>query len=82
MECFCLQDDEKNAVALSPACPDSQNPFLLLSTASTVLPPLSQTRTQQLTASLQAQVSQLLLGSRGLRESVCLFLLIWNKIKF
>ncbi|XP_057199317.1 protein FAM149B1 isoform X3 [Triplophysa rosa] len=58
-----MSDDEKNAVALSPACPDSQNPFLLLSTASTVLPPLSQTRTQQLTASLQAQTSRVPVGA-------------------
>uniref|UniRef100_A0A673LR39 Protein FAM149B1-like n=1 Tax=Sinocyclocheilus rhinocerous TaxID=307959 RepID=A0A673LR39_9TELE len=53
-----VSDDEKNSVALSPACPDTQNPFLLLSNVSTVLPPLSQTRTQQLTASLQAQSSK------------------------
>ncbi|XP_016135293.1 protein FAM149B1-like isoform X1 [Sinocyclocheilus grahami] len=53
-----VSDDEKNTVALSPACPDTQNPFLLLSNVSTVLPPLSQTRTQQLTASLQAQSSK------------------------
>nr|XP_055027937.1 protein FAM149B1 isoform X2 [Misgurnus anguillicaudatus] len=53
-----VSDDEKNAVALSPACPDSQNPFVLLSTTSTVLPPLSQTRTQQLTANMQAQSSK------------------------
>uniref|UniRef100_A0A8C2I2S7 Family with sequence similarity 149 member B1 n=1 Tax=Cyprinus carpio TaxID=7962 RepID=A0A8C2I2S7_CYPCA len=42
-----VSDDEKNTVALSPDCPDTQNPFLLLSNVSTVLPPLSQTRTQQ-----------------------------------
>ncbi|XP_056094845.1 protein FAM149B1 isoform X1 [Rhinichthys klamathensis goyatoka] len=53
-----VSDDEKNAVALSPACPDTQNPFLLLSNVSSVLPPLSQSRTQQLTASLQAQSSK------------------------
>ncbi|XP_051578999.1 protein FAM149B1-like isoform X2 [Myxocyprinus asiaticus] len=53
-----VSDDEKNAVALSPACTNSQNPFLLLSTFSTVLPPLSQSRTQQLTASMQAQSSK------------------------
>ncbi|XP_077095765.1 protein FAM149B1 isoform X1 [Siphateles boraxobius] len=53
-----VSDDEKNAMALSPACPDTQNPFLLLSNVSSVLPPLSQSRTQQLTASLQAQSSK------------------------
>uniref|UniRef100_A0A8C0YDT8 Family with sequence similarity 149 member B1 n=1 Tax=Cyprinus carpio carpio TaxID=630221 RepID=A0A8C0YDT8_CYPCA len=42
-----VSDDEKNTVALSPDCPDTQNPFLLLSNVSTVLPPLSQTRTQR-----------------------------------
>ncbi|XP_026117140.1 protein FAM149B1-like isoform X1 [Carassius auratus] len=52
-----VSDDEKNTVALSPACSDTQNPFLLLSNVSTVLPPLSQTRTQQLADSLQAQSS-------------------------
>ncbi|XP_056332950.1 protein FAM149B1 isoform X1 [Danio aesculapii] len=51
-------DDEKSTVALSPACPDPQNPFMLLPNVSTVLPPLSQTRTQQLTTNLQAQSSK------------------------
>ncbi|XP_051724927.1 protein FAM149B1 isoform X2 [Ctenopharyngodon idella] len=58
-----VSDDEKNAVALSPACPDTQNPFLLLSNVSPVLPPLSQSRTQQLTASLQAQTSRVPVGA-------------------
>ncbi|XDV43266.1 hypothetical protein PO909_011776 [Leuciscus waleckii] len=58
-----VSDDEKNAVALSPACPDTQNPFLLLSNVSSVLPPLSQSRTQQLTASLQAQTSRVPVGA-------------------
>ncbi|KTG03390.1 hypothetical protein cypCar_00017597 [Cyprinus carpio] len=57
------EHDEKNTVALSPACLDTQNPFLLLSNVSTVLPPLSQTRTQQLTASLQAQTSRVPVGA-------------------
>lgn len=57
-----VSDDEKNAVALSPACPDTQNPFLLLSNVSTVLPPLSQSRTQQFTANLQAQTSRVPVG--------------------
>ncbi|KAK7153040.1 hypothetical protein R3I93_011071 [Phoxinus phoxinus] len=58
-----VSDDEKNAVALSPACPDTQNFFLLLSNVSSVLPPLSQSRTQQLTASLQAQTSRVPVGA-------------------
>ncbi|ROJ78953.1 Protein FAM149B1 [Anabarilius grahami] len=58
-----VSDDEKNAVALSPACPDTQNPFLLLSNVSPVLPPLSQSRTQQLTAGLQAQTSRVPVGA-------------------
>ncbi|XP_051503188.1 protein FAM149B1-like isoform X2 [Myxocyprinus asiaticus] len=58
-----VSDDEKNVVALSPACTDSQNPFLLLSTVSTVLPPLSQIRTQQHTASFQAQSSRVPVGA-------------------
>ncbi|XP_067311220.1 protein FAM149B1 isoform X3 [Pseudorasbora parva] len=58
-----VSDDEKNAVALSPACPDTQNPFLLLSNVSAALPPLSQSRTQQLTASLQAQTSRVPVGA-------------------
>ncbi|XP_056094847.1 protein FAM149B1 isoform X2 [Rhinichthys klamathensis goyatoka] len=58
-----VSDDEKNAVALSPACPDTQNPFLLLSNVSSVLPPLSQSRTQQLTASLQAQTNRVPVGA-------------------
>ncbi|KAK2878743.1 hypothetical protein QQF64_011134 [Cirrhinus molitorella] len=58
-----VSDDEKNTVALSPACPDTQNPFLLLSNVSTMLPPLSQTRTQQLAASLQAQTSRVPVGA-------------------
>ncbi|KAG1971674.1 protein FAM149B1 isoform X2 [Pimephales promelas] len=58
-----VSDDEKNAVALSPACPDTHNPFLLLSNVSSVLPPLSQSRTQQLTASLQAQTSRVPVGA-------------------
>lgn len=58
-----VSDDEKNAVALSPACADSQNPFVLLSTTSTVLPPLSQTRTQQLTANMQAQTNRVPVGA-------------------
>ncbi|XP_077095766.1 protein FAM149B1 isoform X2 [Siphateles boraxobius] len=58
-----VSDDEKNAMALSPACPDTQNPFLLLSNVSSVLPPLSQSRTQQLTASLQAQTSRVPVGA-------------------
>ncbi|XP_030643353.1 protein FAM149B1 [Chanos chanos] len=44
----CVSDDEKNVVALSPARPDSQNPFLLLSSLPTVLPRLGQPRMQQL----------------------------------
>uniref|UniRef100_A0A8C1REH4 Family with sequence similarity 149 member B1 n=1 Tax=Cyprinus carpio TaxID=7962 RepID=A0A8C1REH4_CYPCA len=52
-----VSDDEKNTVALSPDCPDTQNPFLLLSNVSTVLPPLSQTRTQQ------AQTSRVPVGA-------------------
>ncbi|XP_052001483.1 protein FAM149B1-like isoform X2 [Xyrauchen texanus] len=58
-----VSDDEKNSVALSPACTNSQNPFLLLSTFSTVLPPLSQSRTQQLTASMQTQSSRVPVGA-------------------
>uniref|UniRef100_A0A672NB69 Protein FAM149B1-like n=1 Tax=Sinocyclocheilus grahami TaxID=75366 RepID=A0A672NB69_SINGR len=58
-----VSDDEKNTVTLSPACPDTQNPFLLLSNVSTVLPPLSQTRTQQLAAGLQAQTSRVPVGA-------------------
>ncbi|XP_073683372.1 protein FAM149B1 isoform X2 [Garra rufa] len=58
-----VSDDEKNSVALSPACPDTQNPFLLLSNVSTMLPPLSQTRTQQLAANLQAQTSRVPVGA-------------------
>lgn len=58
-----VSDDEKNAVALSPACADSQNPFVLLSTTSTVLPPLSQTRTQQLTANMQVQTNRVPVGA-------------------
>ncbi|XP_052009036.1 protein FAM149B1-like isoform X2 [Xyrauchen texanus] len=58
-----VSDDEKNAVALSPACSDSQNPFLFLSTVSTVLPTLSQIQTQQHTASLQAQSSRVPVGA-------------------
>uniref|UniRef100_A0A671LAS6 Protein FAM149B1-like n=1 Tax=Sinocyclocheilus anshuiensis TaxID=1608454 RepID=A0A671LAS6_9TELE len=58
-----VSDDEKNIVTLSPACPDTQNPFLLLSNVSTVLPPLSQTRTQQLAAGLQAQTSRVPVGA-------------------
>ncbi|KAL2082897.1 hypothetical protein ACEWY4_020670 [Coilia grayii] len=55
----CVSDDEKTA--LSPAQPDSQNPFLLLSTLPTVLPRLGHGRVPQLTAGLQPQSTK----SRG-----------------
>ncbi|XP_041920896.1 protein FAM149B1 isoform X1 [Alosa sapidissima] len=57
----CVSDDEKTAGALSPAQPDPQNPFLLLTTLPTVLPRLGQSRVPQLTASLQPQSTK----SRG-----------------
>ncbi|XP_063048260.1 protein FAM149B1 isoform X2 [Engraulis encrasicolus] len=59
----CVLDDEKTAGVLSPTQPDSQNPFLLLSSLPTVLPRLGHGRHPQLTAGLQPQSSRVPVGA-------------------
>ncbi|XP_067092593.1 protein FAM149B1 isoform X1 [Osmerus mordax] len=62
----CVSDDEKTSVSFSLAQPDSQNPFLLLSSAlPTMLPRLGQARPPHLTASLQQQTTK----SRGSKHN-------------
>ncbi|KAG7463104.1 hypothetical protein MATL_G00191750 [Megalops atlanticus] len=56
-----VSDEEKLAAALSPAHPDAQSPFLLLSAPPAVLPRLGQARGPPLPASLQPQSAK----SRG-----------------
>ncbi|XP_046885842.1 protein FAM149B1 isoform X2 [Hypomesus transpacificus] len=59
-----VSDDEKTSVSFSLAQPDSQNPFLLLSSAlPTMLPRLGQARPPHLTASLQQQSSRVPVGA-------------------
>ncbi|XP_031435019.1 protein FAM149B1 [Clupea harengus] len=66
----CVSDDEKTAGALSPAQPDSQNPFLLLTTLPSVLPRLGQSRVPQLTASLHPQSSRVPVGAAATHSNL------------
>ncbi|XP_036402318.1 protein FAM149B1 isoform X1 [Megalops cyprinoides] len=63
-------DEEKHAAALSPAHPDAQSPFLLLSAVPTVLPRLGQARGPSLPASLQPQSSRGPLGAAGTHHNL------------
>ncbi|XP_013855832.1 protein FAM149B1 [Austrofundulus limnaeus] len=53
-EC-CTSNDETVSESLSPVLPDSQNPFMLLSTLPTMLPKLGQNRVPPLAAGQQIQ---------------------------
>ncbi|XP_029376791.1 protein FAM149B1 isoform X2 [Echeneis naucrates] len=61
-EC-CTSNDEKISGNLSPVQPDSQNPFMLLSTLPTMLPKLGQSRVPPLTASMHFQAGRVTGGA-------------------
>ncbi|KAM6956117.1 protein FAM149B1 [Aplochiton taeniatus] len=55
----CVSDDERTPVNFSPAQPDLQNPFTVLSThPTTTLPRLGQNKVTQLTSNLQPQTTK------------------------
>ncbi|XP_028280058.1 protein FAM149B1 isoform X2 [Parambassis ranga] len=66
----CLADDEKCSGNLSPVQPDSQNPFMLLSTLPTMLPKLGQSRAPPLTAGLQFQAGRVPVGTAATQHNL------------
>ncbi|XP_028280060.1 protein FAM149B1 isoform X4 [Parambassis ranga] len=68
-EC-CTSHDEKCSGNLSPVQPDSQNPFMLLSTLPTMLPKLGQSRAPPLTAGLQFQAGRVPVGTAATQHNL------------